>query len=151
MLRAQKRKSALSAMDGAPRHAEVGKNNRKCGPPARRISTARICDRPPNGLPSSTCLQLSSTRSPPLFLKSCYSGQFLAERLVAPGSPALLVFVYVLLMFLCHGAASVTKSIGSGKVAVMTKLQVVTKSVFASVAKFVSESVWAVGAEVAAA
>lgn len=33
----------------------------------------------------------------------------------------------------------------------MTKLQVVTKSVLASVVSFVSDSVWAVGAEVAAA
>jgi hypothetical protein len=83
--------------------------------------------------------------------KSCYSNQFLTERLTAPGFPALLVFVYLLLMFLCHAAESVTKSIRSGKVAVMTKLQVVTKSVLASVVSFVSDSVWAVGAEVAAA
>ena len=73
------------------------------------------------------------------------------ERSTAPGSPALLILVYLLLMFLCHAAASVTKSIRNGKVAVMTKLQVVTKSVFANVVKTVSESVWAVGAEVAAA
>ncbi len=73
------------------------------------------------------------------------------ERSLRPGSPALLIVVYLLLMFLCHAAESVTKSIASGKVAVMTKLQSFTKSVFANVVKIVSESVWAVGAEVAAA
>jgi hypothetical protein len=73
------------------------------------------------------------------------------ERSTAPGSPALLILVYLLLMFLCHVAESVSKSIRSGKVAVMIKLQVITKSVFASVVNFVSDSVWAVGAEVAAA
>jgi len=84
------------------------------------------------------------------FLKSWYSGQFLMERSQRPGSPALLRIVYLLLMLMCHVAEPVINSIRSGKGVVMTKLQR-TKSVFATVVKSASESVWAVGAEVVAA
>ena len=87
------------------------------------------------------------------FLSSqlCYSGQFLAERCLRPGSPALLIVVYLLLMFVCHAAEPLIKSILRGREVFMTKLQSFTKSVFASIVKTVSESVGAVGAEVAAA
>lgn len=72
----------------------------------------------------------------------------LMERSLRPGSPALLIAVCLLLMFICH---AVTASIARRKGVFMTKLQSVTKSVFASVVKSVSESVGAVGAEVTAA
>ncbi len=49
--------------------------------------------------------------------QACYSDWFLVERLLAPGSPALLIVVYLLLMFFCHAAESVIKPIASGKVA----------------------------------
>jgi hypothetical protein len=45
--------------------------------------------------------------------------------LTAPGSPALLILVSLLVMFVCHAAESVTKSIKSGKVAVITELQLI--------------------------
>ncbi|HEY6252183.1 MAG TPA: hypothetical protein VI685_19685 [Candidatus Angelobacter sp.] len=73
------------------------------------------------------------------------------ERSLRPGSPVLLIVVYLLLMFVCHAAERVTKSIVRGKGVFMTKLQSFTKAVFASVVKTVCESVGAVGAEVAAA
>jgi hypothetical protein len=53
-------------------------------------------------------------------------------------------------MFFCH-AVEIIKSIRSGKVAVMTKLYRFCKTVFATAVNVVCESVWAVGAEVAAA
>jgi hypothetical protein len=54
-------------------------------------------------------------------------------------------------MFFCHAAESITKSLRSGKVAVMTKLQLCFKAGFLSAVTKLSESAWAVGAEVAAA
>lgn len=71
--------------------------------------------------------------------------------MLRPGSPAPLILVYMLLMFVCHAVEPVIKSIIKGKVATMTKLQRITKSVFANVVTTVSESVGAVGAEVTAA
>jgi hypothetical protein len=98
-----------------------------------------------------TIRSAASQTSPSLsFLKSCYSGGFLTERAVRPGSPARLIIAYLLLMFVCHAAQPVINSIRKGKGVAMTKLQK-TKSVFATVVKNASDSVGAVGAEVAAA
>ena len=89
--------------------------------------------------------------------KTCYSGQFLAERTVTLGFPAglLIALVYLLFAFICEAAKKTTSSTRKGMVADMTKLLKSIRETLDSVCKYTCNvfhaTVWAVGAEVAAA
>ena len=86
-----------------------------------------------------------------------YSEKFLAERTVNLGLPAGLLWAVVLFLFVLFGEAAkeMTSTIRKGMVGDMTKLLKSIREALDSVCKYIcnvfNATVWAVGAEVAAA